>query len=379
MKRRNVVVTGPGRVILADEDLPALTPGKALLETVATGLSTGTELAFVKGDHTEAHLRYDRELGLFRPPGPGASDPGPGDEPAGSIYPVRRLGYMEVARVTESATRAVPEGVLVAAAYGHASAHVADPVTEHLVPLPEGLDPLLGVLVAHMGPICANGLLHAAGSGHVPQGLGDGVNGRRVAVVGGGMVGLLVGLLCVHHGAADVVVVDEDATRRTTAEALGLESWDPGPADDPAAALDAAAALKTRWRHGPGDHGADVVFQCRGRTRALATALRIARPQSSVVDLAFYTEPAAGVHLGTEFHHNGLSLVCAQIGRTPRGTAPWWDRHRLSLATVDLLQSRGDDVRRHLLNQETPFARAPDVLVGLAAGRGNGVGIVFTT
>ena len=53
-------------------------------------------------------------------------------------------------------------GDLVATPYGHATAHVSDPVREHVVPLPADLDPLLGVYVAHLGPICANGLLHAA-------------------------------------------------------------------------------------------------------------------------------------------------------------------------------------------------------------------------
>ena len=47
--------------------------------------------------------------------------------------------------------------------------------------------------------------------------------------------------------------------------------------------------LKTRWRHGPGDHGADLVFQCRGKPEALHAALRAVRPQGSVIDLAFYT------------------------------------------------------------------------------------------
>ncbi len=90
--------------------------------------------------------------------------------------------------------------------------------------------------------------------------------------------------------------------------------------------------LKTRWRRGPGDRGADVVLQCRGRAHALATALRLLRPQGTVIDLAFYTEDLAGVALGAELHHNGLTIRCAQIGRVPRGTAHLWDRERLSAA-----------------------------------------------
>ena len=71
-------------------------------------------------------------------------------------------------------------------AYGHKTGHTVDPSRDRFVPLPPELDPLLGVYVAHMGPICANGLLHAAADLYGPdvRGLGDGVRGRRVAVTG---------------------------------------------------------------------------------------------------------------------------------------------------------------------------------------------------
>ena len=361
MKRRNLVVRAPGDVGLEEEDLPPVPDGGLLLETVATGLSAGTELTFVKGDHPALHSRYDTELGLFRPGG---------QAPA---YPVTRLGYMEVARVAESRTPAFAVGDLVASPYGHATAHVSDPLREHVVPVPDDLDPLLGVYVAHLGPICANGLLHAAADAVGPRvtRLGDGVAGRRVAVTGAGLIGLLTALFAREHGAEEVAVVDEDPRRREIAARLGFLAL--SSEEDP------DVTLKTRWRHGPADHGADVVFQCRGRSRALATALRTARPQGTVVDLAFYTGAAADVRLGDEFHHNGLSLRCAQIGRTPRGTAGDWDRHRLSAETIRLLRHSGELVREHLVTDVVPLDEAPRLLNELADRRRHVVSAVFTT
>ena len=186
--RRNLVVPARHRIEIVEEELPAVPDGGVLLETLATGLSAGTELAFVKGDHPGLHSRHDTELGLFRP---GAAEQG---------YPVRRLGYMEVARVASSRTPAFRAGDVLATAYGHATAHVADPLTEHLVPLPETLDPLLGVFVAHFGPICANGLLHAAADAGPVRGLGDGVAGRLVLVTGAGPVGLMTALFARAEG-----------------------------------------------------------------------------------------------------------------------------------------------------------------------------------
>ena len=360
MRRRNLVVVEPGRVELVEEEMPDVPDGGLLLQTLTTGLSTGTELTFVKGDHPGLHSTMDAELGLFVP---ATGAPG---------YPVRRLGYMEVARVAETRTPAFAVGDLVAAAYGHATAHVSDPVTEHVVPVPGDLDPVLGVYVAHLGPICANGLLHAAAdsSPGPTTTLSDGVSGRRVLVTGAGLIGLLTALFAHEYGAQEVAVVDADPRRRGIAETLGLLALDID--DDP------ARALKTRWRHGPGVHGADVVFQCRGRPEALAVALRAVRPQGTVVDLAFYTGGADAVRLGEEFHHNGLSLRCAQIGRVPRGLAPWWDRQRLSAETIRLLRGRGDDVRKHLVTDVLPLEEAPALLADVVAHRRHVLSAVFT-
>ncbi len=332
------------------EEKPADVPeGGFRVATAYSGISAGTELTYVKGTNPYLSASWDRALGLFAEGTPSIG------------YPVRGIGYMQVGRVVETRTRAVREGALVAMAYGHRTGYVADPLADRFVELPGDLDPMLGVYVAHMGPICANGLLHAAADLHGPavRDLGDGVRGRRVAVVGAGVVGLLTASFALAYGAAEVVVVDETPARLDIAAALG--------ADVLATEQDPAVELKRRWRHAPDDRGADVVFQCRGRPRALALGLRLLRPQGTLVDLAFYTEGADEVRLGEEFHHNGLSVRCAQIGRVPRGLAHAWDRERLSYETIALLRQRGDLLRRHVITDVVGFAEAPQFLSELAA------------
>jgi threonine dehydrogenase-like Zn-dependent dehydrogenase len=202
--------------------------------------------------------------------------------------------------------------------------------------------------------------------------LADGVAGRRVAVTGAGVVGLLTALFARHHGAASVVVLDPTPQRRAVAEALGLETLDPKAGDDP------AVVLKTAWHHHAGDRGADVVFQCRGQASALQLALRLLRPQGAVVDLAFYQGGADAVRLGDEYHHNGLALRCAQIGRVPRGLTPTWDRERLSAETIELLRSIGDGIRRNLITTELSFDETPSFLHDLATRRRSSLQAVIT-
>ncbi|NUW41433.1 zinc-binding dehydrogenase [Nonomuraea rhodomycinica] len=367
-RSRVLCVAAPGEVTLVEEELPAVPEGGFRVETVYSGISAGTELTYVKGTNPYLAASWDRALGLFRPGAPALA------------YPVRGIGYMQVGRVAETRTRAVREGALVAMAYGHRTGYVADPLADRFVELPAGLDPVLGVYVAHMGPICANGLLHAAADLYGPavRDLGDGVRGRRVAVVGAGVVGLLTAAFALEHGAAEVVVADETPERLRVAEALGARPLpvDPGDSDGDGDG-DPAVELKRRWRHGPDDRGADVVFQCRGQARALALALRMLRPQGTVVDLAFYTRGAEEVRLGEEFHHNGLSLRCAQIGRVPRGLAHAWDRERLSYETVALLGRRGAALREHLVTDVAGFAEAPRLLADLAARRRHSVQAVL--
>ncbi|MEV0428971.1 zinc-binding alcohol dehydrogenase [Micromonospora sp. NPDC050495] len=361
MRDRVLVVTGPGRVELVEQDAAEPRDGTFRVATLYSGVSAGTELSYVKGSNPYLHLTWNAELGLFQP------------GTASTPYPVTRLGYMQVGRVVESRTPAVAVGMVGAMTYGHRSGYLADPLAERFVPLPADLDPLLGVYVAHLGPICANGLLHAAADlyGSGVRSLGDGVRGRRVAVVGAGVVALLTALFARRHGAASVVVLDPTPARRRVAEALGLETLDPA-ADDP------AVMLKTRWPHAAGDRGADLVFQCRGQAWALQLALRLLRPQGTVIDLAFYQSGADAVRLGEEFHHNGLAVRCAQIGRVPRGLAPAWDRERLSAATIELLRHDGDLIRAHLVSAVVPLEEAPALLTDLAERRRADLQVVFT-
>ena len=284
-------------------------------------------------------------------------------EGAGQSYPIRVTGYMEVGRVAASRADGVREGDVVAMAYGHKSGHRADAARDHFVVLPDGVDPLLGVYVAQMGPICANGILHADEDalGERVSRLGQGLSGRRVAVFGAGVVGLLTAAMARWAGAAEVAVVDRAPDRLALAERLGLlpVRTDGG---------DPAVWLKERWEE-DGERGADVAFQCSGSDALLHLALNSLRPQGTVIDLGFYQGGATGVRFGEAFHHNGLRHVCAQIRRVPRRLAATWDRRRLSLETLAFLGESGAAVREHLVTHVVPFSHAQGVYDALDAGR----------
>src|SRR6056297_3560411 len=123
-----------------------------------------------------------------------------------------------------------------------------------VVPLPEDVPPARAVLAANLETA-----LNAVWDGR--PGPGD-----RIAIVGGGVVGLLVGALCSALPGSRIALVDASAARREVAKALGMTFHAP----------DAAPAE------------CDLVFHASGSPEGLTTALSCAGPEATVIELSWY-------------------------------------------------------------------------------------------
>jgi threonine dehydrogenase-like Zn-dependent dehydrogenase len=331
--------------------------GHVRLETLYTGFSAGTELTFLKHTNPYFHSRWDADRGVFRSGEPSLA------------YPVPFLGYMEVARVTESRNPAFAPGQVLATTFGHKTGHTADPSRDVLIPMPKGLDPILGIFVAQMGPIAANGILHADAEHFGPgvMQLGQSLTDKPVLVIGAGAVGLMTALFARHAGASEVVVADPSPYRRERLGAMGFLAM---------TEEDAWQHARTHW-HSGSERGADFVFQTRAHAGSLHMALQALRPQGTVIDLAFYQGGADALRLGEEFHHNGLSIRCAQINRVPRGLAHLWDRRRLASETIALLQTEAATILREVITHVVPLHNGPAFLAELVRNRPEFMQIVF--
>ncbi len=127
----------------------------------------------------------------------------------------------------------------------------------------------------------------------------------RIAVVGGGLVGLLVAYLCARLPGAEVTVVDVASARAGLARALGAGFAAPDAAPD----------------------GCDLVFHASGNAAGLATALRLAGEEATVVELSWYGSGDVAAPLGEAFHSRRLRLVSSQVGKVaPSHRARWTPR-----------------------------------------------------
>jgi threonine dehydrogenase-like Zn-dependent dehydrogenase len=204
-----------------------------------------------------------------------------------------------------------------------------------------------------MGPICANGILHAdedAFDGSA-QSFGAGIRGRCVLVCGTGVIGILTGMMCRWAGAYEVAIAGRNPWKLSVAESLGMFPIDTRETD-------VGTWAKQRWHDGMGTRGAHLAFQCTGSDEMLHHALRALQPQAPVIDLGFYQEGADRVMLGREFHHNGLKHICAQIMRVPRKLGAHWDRRRLAAETISFLRSEGGMIKERLITHTFPFEQA---------------------
>ena len=163
----------------------------------------------------------------------------------------------------------------------------------------------------------------------------------RIAIVGGGVVGMLVAYLCGHLAGADVTLVDINPARAPIARALGVRFASPA--------------------HAPLD--CDLVIHCSGAPAGLTTALSLAGDEATVLEMSWYGDKAVAVPLGGAFHSRQLRLQSSQVGHISVTRRARWTYTRRLTAALGLLKDARLDV---LLAPAVDFkdlpARLTDIL-----------------
>lgn len=300
-----------GRAEIRDEALPAPGPGELRVRALHSGVSRATEALVFRGEVPASERQ--RMRAPFQA----------GDFPAPVKY-----GYSSVG-VVEAGPAEWP-GQRVFCLHPHQTAYVVP--AEAVLPLPQGLPLARAVLAANL-ETAVNALWDAS-----PR-IGD-----RIAVVGGGVVGLLVAWLAARLPGTRVELIDIDTSRRAPAEALGARYARPEEATPEA----------------------DLVVHASGNAAGLATALALAGFEASVIELSWYGTREVALPLGEAFHARRLTLRSSQVGEVATARRGRWShRQRLALALDLLAEAPELDV---LLTDRLPFGQLPALLARLAAG-----------
>lgn len=298
----------PGRAEIRPERIAAPAPGEVRVRALHSAISRGTERMVAAGAVPAS------EFSTMRAPFMGGRFP----------FPVK-YGYAVVGRV-EAGPRDL-EGRLVFSLHPHQSVFLVPRDAVHL--LPEAVPARRAVLAANM-ETALNAVWDAA------PGPAD-----RIAIVGAGVVGALVGRLCAGLPGAEVTLVDVAPHRATLAERLGVQFASPEGAP----------------------RQCDAVFHASGSSQGLATALSLAGDEALVLELSWFADHAVTVPLGTAFHSRRLRLVSSQVGRvSPSHRARWAPRRRLEAALALLADPACDALIEPAIAWRQLPARLPGLL-----------------
>ena len=298
----------PGRGAIRREALRAPGGGKVLIRASVSAVSRGSEALVFAGRVPPSQyqaMRCPFQAGAFPAP--------------------VKYGYASVG-IVEDGPRALV-GRRVFCLHPHQDRYVVPEVAVR--PIPDSVPTERAALAANM-ETALNGVWDGAP-----------LPGDRIAVIGAGVVGCLVAALAAKLPGARVTLVDIDPARAAVAAALGCGFALPDEAEGEA----------------------DLVFHASGTAPGLATALRLAGFEATVVELSWYGDRAVAVPLGEAFHARRLTLLSSQVGAVAPARRARWSRERrldLALALLD------DAVFDRLITGASDFADLPATLARLA-------------
>ncbi|AKJ95647.1 dehydrogenase [Thioalkalivibrio versutus] len=304
-------VVRPGTGELRPEALAEPVSGEVRVRTQFSAISRGTESLVFHGRVPASQYQ------AMRAPFQAGEFPGP-----------VKYGYISVGTVEAVGEGDAPLGQRVFCLYPHQSAYVVP--ADAVVPIPDAVPAERAVLAANMETA-----INAVWDAH--SGPGD-----RIAVIGAGVVGLLVAWLLRAIPGTEVTLIDPNPQREDVAARLGLSLCTP----------DAAQANSDL-------QGLDGVVHASGNPAGLEQALALAGVEARVVEMSWYGDQPVPAPLGEAFHSRRLTLRSSQVGRIPPERAARWDyRRRLALA-LSLLTDPALDA---LISGEDAFADLPTAM-----------------
>jgi threonine dehydrogenase-like Zn-dependent dehydrogenase len=295
MTARAIWFVGPGQV----EICPAEMGEGTAVETLFTAISRGTERLVLEGKVPESEhtrMRVPAQEGDFS-------------------FPVK-YGYCTVGRAIDGPYA----GQTIFALHPHQT--IFRRPQDMLTLVPKGVPDNRAVLAANM-ETALNILWDSRASA-----------ADRIAIVGAGVVGTLVGYLAARLPGADVTLIDQLTNRSHLATKFGCAFATPSQA--------------------PVD--CDVVIHTTASAAGLSLSMECAGEEATIVEASWHGSGETAVPLGGSFHSRRLKLISSQVGRLPPERGLRWSYGRRMAKALELLRDPALDI---LISGETSFEDLP--------------------
>lgn len=313
MNGQRVSVLEPRKVVVEAFDIPEVGAGEVLIQTLTTLISPGTERAFFLALPT-TNASY--------PFTPGYSNIG------------------EVIALGDGVTH-LQVGDVVASVGAHQS-HVVLPANQ-CVKVPAEL--------ADEKAVFFNLITIAMQAVHKLR-----IElGESALVLGMGPIGLFAAQLARIAGAVPVIAVDQDESRLSLAESVGID-----------AALVSDDELAAKVAELCDADGASVVIEATGSPKAVVPAFQLAATKGRVVLLGSLRGETESVNFYRDVHRKGLTIIGGhEITRPLYENSPgWWTQHSEHKLAIKLLAMNRLSVEPLITHRYTvqEFPQAYDVL-----------------
>jgi len=278
MNRHSVWFENVRSISVREELLPSPGPGEALVETLVTAISPGTEMVIYRGEAPET-MPADIAIAALQ----------------GSFaYPLK-YGYAAVGKVTHVGPGVESDwvGRHVFAFHPHES-HFVEKVI-HLHVLSPDVSPEEAVFLPSMETALTLALD------------GSPLAGEQVVVFGQGIVGLLLAAILSRFPLLFLATIDKYPLRRDFSEMVGahlsFDSNDPDMLDRLSSALTGSGFYQ----------GADLAYEISGNPEALGQAIEVTGYNGRVVFGSWYGTKKTELLLGGDFHRKRILFVTSQV------------------------------------------------------------------
>ena len=276
---------------LIDIELPAPVEGQAVVSSLYSGISGGTEMLAYRGE-IDPSLPLDESIGAL----------------SGTFTWPFRYGYSVVGRIEESRC-SLPPGATVFCFHPHQAHLLAE--QDEMIDV-SGVDPRVATLL----PLVETALQISLDAGSVAH--------QPVVVMGLGAVGILTGAL-LHRAGATVLAADPLPWRRAVARSFSISSVDP-------------MELKSHVDDLTEGRGTTLIVEVSGNPNALSEALELTAHEGTVLVASWFGTKPVSLPLGGAFHRRRLTLRSTQVSTIPARLAPEWTKKKRVETALSLMK-----------------------------------------
>lgn len=287
MKAKQLWFIEPGKVEIRENELGPIADDEVLVKTLASGISAGTEMLAYRGQIPK-DIALDTSIKAF--------------EGLNGSFPLP-YGYACVGIIAETGRTLDKnlKGKKVFAFQPHASHFICK--AEQVIFLPDEISDEAGIFLANM-ETAVNFLIDGAVQ-----------KNENVAIIGAGVVGLLLNSILNLHHINNISVLDTIKARRELAE----------KEEHTISFAPESNELK--------EVNFDLVFEISGNPEALNVAIEKSTFAGRIIVGSWYGDKPAAINLGGAFHRNRLRLISSQVSTiNPDHSDKWTKEKRLHKA-----------------------------------------------